>query len=157
MPYRPVNSAITSLYLIGVLLCAALLLTILAKPNVLAAPQERRSHSTQIERGKYIVEGLAGCGYCHTPRDKDGNPDRSRWLEGAPVFYEPARPTEGWANTVPRLAGLPPGSDEELIKLLTTSVARTGKAPRWPMPRFYMTRTDAEAVVAYLKSIDVKH
>jgi len=25
------------------------------------------------------------------------------------------------------------------------------------MPRFYMTRTDAEAVVAYLKSIDVKH
>ena len=73
------------------------------------------------------------------------------------MFYEPARPVQGWANTAPRLAGLPPGSDAQLIKLLTTSVARSGQFPRWPMPRFYMTHTDAEAVVAYLKSIDIKH
>jgi mono/diheme cytochrome c family protein len=158
MPNRSLNGATTTgLYLIGVLLCAAFVFAILGRPHVLAAQQGRSSHATLIERGKYIVEGVAGCGYCHTPRDKDGNPDRSRWLEGAPVFYEPARPVEGWANTVPRLAGLPPGSDAELITLLTTSVSRTGKAPRWPMPRFYMTRTDAEAVVAYLKSLDVKH
>jgi len=141
----------------AVLLCAALVFAASGRSQVLPAQKQRSLHATQIERGKYIVEGVAGCGYCHTPRDKEGNPDRSKWLEGAPVFYEPARPIDGWANTVPRLAGLPPGSDEELIKLLTTSVARTGKAPRWPMPRFYMTRTDAEAVVAYLKSIDVKH
>jgi hypothetical protein len=51
----------------------------------------------------------------------------------------------------------PPESDAERIRLLTTSVARTGKSPRWSMLRSYMTRTDAEAVVAYLKSINVKH
>ena len=159
------NIATRTPYFIGVLLSAALVLAIPGKPFVLAAPQVPRPQSAAknsdqtklIARGKYIVEGVAGCGYCHTPRDHDGNPEQARWLEGAPVFYEPARPIAGWANTAPRIAGLPPGSDAELIKLLTTSVARTGKPPRWPMPRFYMTRSDAEAVVAYLKSIDVKH
>ena len=165
MPFRSVNIATTTPCLIAALLSAAFLLAILGRPYVLAAQQARRpqtaaktsDQATVIARGKYIVEGVAGCGYCHTPRDQEGNPDHSRWLEGGPVFYEPARPLVGWANTVPRLAGLPPGSDAELIKLLTTSVSRTGKPPRWPMPRFYMTRTDAEAVVAYLKSMDVKH
>lgn len=165
MPNRSVNIATTAPYLIAALLSTAFVLMTPDRPHVLAAQQtwrpqaatKKSDQATLIARGKYIVEGVAGCGYCHTPRDQDGNPDHSRWLEGAPVFYEPARPLQGWANTAPRIAGLPPGSDAELIKLLTTSVSRTGKPPRWPMPRFYMTRTDAEAVVAYLKSIDVKH
>ena len=152
-------------FLIPALLSVAFVLVVLGGPDFVAAQQVRHpqaaaknsDQATRIARGKYIVEGVAGCGYCHTPRDQEGNPDHSRWLEGAPVFYEPARPVQGWANTVPRLAGLPPGRDAELIKLLTTSVSRTGKPPRRPMPRFYMTRTDAEAVVAYLKSIAVKH
>ena len=165
MPFRYVHIATRAPFLIAALLSAAFALAILGGSYVLAAQQTRRpqaavkksDQATLVARGKYIVEGVAGCGYCHTPRDQDGNPDHSRWLEGAPVFYEPPRPLQGWPNTVPRLAGLPPGSDAELIELLTTSVSRTGKPPRWPMPRFYMTRPDAEAVVAYLKSIDVKH
>ena len=165
MPFRSVRVATSAPLLIAAVLSAAFVFAILGKPHVLAAQQARHpkvaakgsDQAVLIARGKYIVEGVAGCGYCHTPRDQSGNPDRSRWLEGAPVFYEPARPLEGWANTAPRLAGLPPGSDAELIKLLTTSVARSGQPPRWPMPRFYMTRTDAEAVVAYLKSLNVKH
>ncbi|HXJ42990.1 MAG TPA: cytochrome c [Candidatus Eisenbacteria bacterium] len=165
MTYRSVNIATTAPYLVAVLLSTAFVLMIPEGPRVLAAQQNGRQQAatkkgdpaTLVARGKYIVKGVAGCGYCHTPRDQDGNPDDSRWLEGAPVFYEPARPLQGWANTAPRIAGLPPGSDAELIKLLTTSVSRTGKPPRWPMPRFYMTRTDAEAVLAYLKSLDVKH
>ena len=51
-------------------------------------------------------------------------------------------------------AGLPPGSDAEMITLLTTSVSRSGKPLRSPMPRFRMTRADAEAVVAYLRSLN---
>jgi len=165
MLFRSVNIATTAPFLIAALLGVTFVLVILGRPDFVAAQQARHpqtagknsEQATLIARGKYIVESVAGCGYCHTPRNQDGNPDHSRWLEGAPVFYEPARPVQGWANTAPRLAGLPPGRDAELIKLLTTSVSRTGKPPRWPMPRFYMTRTDAEAVVAYLKSIAVKH
>jgi mono/diheme cytochrome c family protein len=106
-----------------------------------------------IARGKYIVEGLAACGDCHTPRNSSGEIDRTKWLAGAPVFYEPAQRVPGWAISAPRIAGLPPGSDAEVIKLLTTGVWRGGQAPRPPMPRFHMAQEDAEAVVAYLRSL----
>jgi Cytochrome c len=99
------------------------------------------------------VEGLAACGDCHTPRNRDGDIDRTKWLSGAPVFYEPAQRVPGWAISAPRIAGLPPGRDAEIITLLTTATWRDGKAPRPPMPRFHMKREDAEAVVAYLKSL----
>jgi mono/diheme cytochrome c family protein len=35
-------------------------------------------------RGRYLAEGLAHCGECHTPRNAVGGLDRSRWLAGAP-------------------------------------------------------------------------
>jgi len=38
----------------------------------------------QVERGRYLVEALAHCGECHTPRNALGGLDRSRWLGGAP-------------------------------------------------------------------------
>ena len=117
------------------------------------AASKTRDEGKLIARGKYIVEGLAACGDCHTPRNRDGDIDRSKWLAGAPVFYEPAQSVPGWAISAPRIAGIPPGRDAEVITLLTTSVWRDGKTPRPPMPRFHMTREDAEAVVAYLKSL----
>ncbi len=146
-------------------LSTAFLLLVIAGPRFTSAQDSKQAqHATKtssnaqlIERGKYIVEGVAGCGYCHTPRDKNGDPDRTEWLAGAPVFYAPAQPVPGWPITAPRLAGLPPGSDAELITLLTTSISRTGHPARWPMPRFYMKSADAEAVVAYLKSINTSH
>lgn len=108
-----------------------------------------------IARGQYIVEGVAACGDCHTPRDENGVSDRTRWLKGAPVFFQPAQAVPGWPIVAPRLAGLPPGSDAEIVALLTTGIwPQTGKPLRLPMPRFQMTRSDAEAVVAYLKSLN---
>ena len=109
-----------------------------------------------IARGKYLVEGVAACGDCHTPRDENGDLISSRWLEGAPVFLKPAIPQPGWAIVAPRLAGLPPGSDAEIITLLTTGLWR-GKPLRPPMPHFRMTRADAEAIIAYLKSLSSTH
>jgi len=35
-------------------------------------------------RGQYLVEHLAHCGECHTPRDGLGGLDREAWLTGAP-------------------------------------------------------------------------
>ena len=37
-----------------------------------------------IERGRYLVEGAGHCGECHTPRDRFGGLDVTRWLSGAP-------------------------------------------------------------------------
>ena len=41
-----------------------------------------------------------------------------------------------------------------MITLLTTSISRSGKPLRAPMPQIHMIRSDAEAVVAYLKSLN---
>jgi mono/diheme cytochrome c family protein len=37
-----------------------------------------------VERGRYLVEGAGHCGECHTPRDRFGGLDTTRWLGGAP-------------------------------------------------------------------------
>jgi|SRR5271157_433278 len=112
------------------------------------------SDAGSIERGKYIVVGVAHCGDCHTPRDANGEPDTSRWLAGGPVPYLPARPDPNWPLMEPRIAGTPPASDAAMITLFMTGIWVDGKPLRWPMPRFHMTRSDAEAVLAYLKSLN---
>ena len=37
-----------------------------------------------LQRGRYLVEGVAHCGECHTPRTALGGLDRAAWLAGAP-------------------------------------------------------------------------
>ena len=52
-----------------------------------SAPREKAGSAPDVARGKYMVEGVAVCGQCHTPTDGSGNPDRSRWLQGGSVPY----------------------------------------------------------------------
>ncbi len=108
---------------------------------------------TSIERGKYLVEGVAMCGRCHTPRNEKGEPQRSYWLMGAPIQKLPTYPEPNWAIRAPRIAGSPPGTDDQFITLMTTGISRTGMPPKPPMPSFRMTIKDAESVLAYLKSV----
>ena len=118
-----------------------------------AASGKASEPSRKIARGKYIVEGLSRCGQCHTPRDSSGQPDREHWLEGAAVWLKPAEPVQDWPLKAPRLAGTPPAGDAGLVRLLTTGIWTNGKPLRDPMPQFRMTQEDAEAVVAYLRSL----
>jgi len=118
-----------------------------------AAVPQGSSGGDLVARGKYIVEDVAMCGTCHTPRLSNGELDRSRWLAGAPTPYLPAQPVSDWPINEPRLAGSPPATDAGMITLLTTAVWIDGKPLRDPMPKFHMTRSDAEAVVAYLRSL----
>ncbi|HVZ20775.1 MAG TPA: cytochrome c [Vicinamibacterales bacterium] len=120
----------------------------------LSAQQTTGSASArEVTRGEYLVRDVAMCWQCHTPRHEDGSTDESRWLLGGPVVIEPMRAVENWADVAPRIAGLPPGTDQQFITLMTKGIARTGKPPRPPMPQFHLTRQDAKAVLAYLKSL----
>jgi len=118
-----------------------------------AQMKQARSNKDLIERGRYIVEDVAMCEQCHTQRNEEGVPDREHWLMGGPAQLRPSYNSPEWALVEPRLAGSPPGTDEQFIHLLTTGISRTGRPPRPPMPPFRMTRDDAEAVLAYLKSL----
>ena len=156
---RRVNRSLR--YVIAGLSIASFLVLITAGPDVTTAqekkPSAMPSNSTgnaTFARGKYIVTEVAKCGNCHTPRLQNGEIDYNRWLAGGPVPYIPAQPQSDWPLLCPRIGGLPPASDAQMITLLTTGIWTTGKPLRSPMPEFHMTRADAEAVLAYLKSIN---
>jgi hypothetical protein len=71
--------------------------------------QVKEKNDPRVERGKYIVEGVAMCERCHTQRDQHGNPDRAHWLMGGPTQTQPTYSAPGWAIREPRIAGTPPG------------------------------------------------
>jgi mono/diheme cytochrome c family protein len=139
-------------------LIATFAIILLGGSHLIAAQDAKKAVATGdtalVARGQYIVEGVAVCGNCHTPRKPNGDLDRSRWLAGASVPYLPAQAASDWPTVAPRLAGLPPASNAGMVTLLTTGVWVTGKPLRDPMPHFRMTPADAEAVVAYLKSLN---
>jgi len=93
------------------------------------------------------------CGMCHTPRTDSGEIDSGRPLDGAAVWLMPAHPTGNWPLKAPRIAGIPPASDDDMVRLLMTGVWADGNRLRPPMPQFRMSREDAESVVAYLRSL----
>src|ERR1700730_277663 len=89
--------------------------TLLFCVSVTQAQQPRAStktapaHATgDVARGKYIVEQVAMCGQCHTPRDANGHLDASRPLQGAPVFMVPMGNDPNWPLVAPRIGGTPP-------------------------------------------------
>lgn len=110
------------------------------------------ANSADVARGKYLVESVAMCGQCHTPRDANGVVQRSKWLEGAAVPWMPAQPQSNWPLLAPRIGGTPPASDADMIKLLTTGIWTNGEPLRFPMEPFRMSETDARSVIAYLKT-----
>ena len=151
--------AVSRAVLICTIAAIALILLASAQANAQAKPNSKiqntgQKEDSRVARGRYIVEGVARCGQCHTPRDAAGGADRSHTLEGAAVWLKSAEPTENWPLQAPRLAGNPPGTDAEMVTLLTTGVWKNGQPLRQPMPQFRMTTEDAEAVVAYLKSLN---
>jgi mono/diheme cytochrome c family protein len=100
-------------------------------------------------RGRYIVEALAHCGECHTPRNLLGGLERDMWLSGAP---NPAD-TGKVPNITP--AGLK-WRAAEVVEYLTT-----GFTPEFDSVGGYMghvvenmsklPKSDREAVAAYLQ------
>ncbi len=93
------------------------------------------------------------CIDCHTPATAKGEPDRAKWMGGAALPFKPTIQMPVWADFAPALAGLPGYTDAQIIRALQTSVGSTGNPLRPPMPRYRLSREDAEAVVAYLRSL----
>lgn len=107
--------------------------------------------SPEVERGRYLVEALAHCGECHTPRDALGGLDRSAWLAGAP------NPTG--RGTIPSLT--PDDLTWDPIEI--AYYLETGFTPEFDSAGGHMVAvienfaklpaSDREAVAAYLKAL----
>jgi mono/diheme cytochrome c family protein len=106
-----------------------------------------------VARGKYLVEEVAMCQECHTPRDASGALDFQRWLRGGAVFLQPATRVSDWATVVPGLAGLPGWADADFLYFLENGQRRTGEVPKPPMKRYKLSHEDAVAILSYLRSL----
>ncbi len=130
---------------------------VIAALLAVACSQSEASTTTsdRVAYGRHLVENVAGCVDCHSPRGPDGQFVAGRELAGTPLFFKPTGPMPVWAATAPRLAGLPAGfTEEQLAHFLMTGETPKGIAPpRPPMPPFRMNQQEAEAVAAFIKSL----
>jgi mono/diheme cytochrome c family protein len=110
------------------------------------------SKENEIERGRYLVEEVARCTDCHTPRDSNGALDRSRWLQGAPIWIMPTRSKEAWATQAPALASFP-YSDQQAQDILERGIGTNGIPIQPPMHSYHLHHADAVAIIAYLRSL----
>jgi mono/diheme cytochrome c family protein len=133
----------------------ALGLTVVLSIAQLASRAE--AASAAVERGKYLVT-LGGCNDCHTPGSFFGKPDPKRVLGGSEVGFEiPNLGVFYGPNLTPdKDTGLGKWTNDQIITALTTGRRPDGRglAPIMPWRAFAkLTKADAQAIAAYLKSL----
>ena len=115
-----------------------------------------KKDAAAVARGKYLVEQVAMCIDCHSPRNEKGEFIRERWLQGGPIGIKASVPTPKFVEVSPPIAGLPGWTDEQFVTLMTTGKDKKGEPADPPMPQYRMTKEDASAVAAYLRSLGKK-
>lgn len=114
--------------------------------------------SQEWNRGAYLVEALAHCGDCHTPRNLAQALDNRRKFSGAL--------TAGWRayNITPDpVSGIGSWSDEELAAYLRSGHAAGHGSAGGPMAEEVdassgmLTAGDLRAVITYLRSVPAVH
>jgi mono/diheme cytochrome c family protein len=113
--------------------------------------------ASDVTRGKYLVT-ISGCSDCHTPGTFLGKPDMSKFLGGSDVgFAIPGLGVFAGANLTPdKATGLGNWTDDQIITAFTTGKRPDGRilAPIMPYKALAsLTKADAKAIVAYLRSI----
>ena len=108
-----------------------------------------------VARGRYLVEGIAGCGNCHTPKGPQGDlPGRNR--VGGMVIEEPAFRVIGPNITPDPETGIGRWTDAQIVRAVTEGVSADGRRLFPPMGYGYyarMTPSDLADLVAYLRSL----
>src|ERR1700733_9234513 len=59
------------------------------------------AQSDKIARGKYLVEEVARCQECHTPKTPEGQFDQTKWLKGSTLNIQPIAEVKGWHKASP--------------------------------------------------------
>lgn len=123
----------------------------------LAVTAGAQSPSPQVTRGKYLVEEVARCQECHTPRTETNDFDRTKWLKGTTLIGVPATPPADWHQKSPDLTSTSAlwtrWGQDGLTAFLQTAKNPRGNHAGPPMPAYTMSADDAAAIVAYLKTL----
>lgn len=121
------------------------------------AAASAHAQKSQVERGKYLVEGILTCGNCHTPRGPGGVLDTKRAYSGGPQEWDtPWYKVKGSNITPDKETGIGKWSAADIKRALTDGVRPNGMQLASIMPYgFYkiFAPADLDAVVAYLRSL----
>ena len=113
--------------------------------------------AAKIEYGRYLAEEVGKCQICHSPRTEAGQLDKERWMKGAVLDFAPLKPVEGWHKTSPDITSggrlWERWGEAAMMKFMTTGLTPKGTPSDAPMPAYKLKQEDAEALVAYLKTL----
>jgi mono/diheme cytochrome c family protein len=118
------------------------------------------SVDSPIERGNYIVDSVAVCQDCHTPRSEAGVPITEQYLAGATCIVQlPNGSCLNSRNLTNHETGLLNRTDAEIKRMIREGIrpAATGEESLSPVMPYYvfhnMSDDDLDAVVAYLRTV----
>jgi mono/diheme cytochrome c family protein len=109
-----------------------------------------------IERGAYLVEGIAACGACHTPRPSDSIPIADMALAGRLMGKTPVSTVYASNITPDEETGIGTWADDQIVRAIREGIRPDGSVLGPPMPySLYrnMSDRDARAIVAYLRTV----
>ncbi len=123
---------------------------------LMAAIQPAAAADPQIARGKYLVT-IVGCNDCHTPGGLMGKPDMKQVLGGSDVGFAMPNGVFVAPNLTPdKETGLGKWTTEQIVTAITNGERPDKRmlAPIMPYDELSsLTRADALAIVAYLRSL----
>ena len=108
-----------------------------------------------VERGRYLVEVLAACGNCHTPKGPKGDITEKHMAGGFEIKEDFGVAIS--ANITPdKETGIGTWTDQEIIWAIREGKRKDGRTLGPPMP-YYLYRdisdSDVKAMVAYLRTL----
>lgn len=117
------------------------------------------ANATDLARGQYLVEALAACDNCHTPRGPNGYNFSARLSGGAQTFSDKNYTVRGSNISPDRETGIGAWSDDALRSAITDGRGRDGQlAPAMPADSYrVLTKGDLDAIVAYLRQTPPAH
>jgi mono/diheme cytochrome c family protein len=123
---------------------------------VAAVAETIRDSADPLEHGRYLVETVAGCGNCHTPRLPDGTPDDSKNLAGAFVIEEPVFRAYARNITPDMETGIGSWTEDQIIDAVRNARRPDGTFMGPPMSFGWyknLSDTDVRAIAKYVKSV----
>jgi len=111
-----------------------------------------------VERGQYLVNSVAACTDCHTPRDASGTPIAEKYLAGTECFVQsPNGSCLNALNLTNHETGLLDRTDAQIASMIRDGIRPAGEKPLSPVMPYYvyhnMSDQDLDAVVAYLRTV----
>lgn len=123
-----------------------------APADVAPALSAEQAKNPQLVRGRYLVEHVGLCADCHSPRNEKGQFLADSWLKGGLLPLKPIVPMP-FTAVAPPIAGLPTMNEAQARVFLTTGKRADGSQALPPMPPYRFSPEDADAVIAYLRTV----